>query len=530
QCDSCVSFDKIASLNILELDAASNNSVEHIRTLIEQVRFQPQDGDYKVFIIDEVHMLSQQAFNAFLKTLEEPPSYAVFILATTEKHKIIPTILSRCQIFDFKRILTKDIVRQLELICKKEQINVDGEALHVIAAKADGALRDALSIFDKIISFGGKQISYQDAITNLNVLDYEYYFKVVYTLLEGDIAKLLNLFDQIQKLGFEGDIFINGLAEHFRNLLVTQHGSIHHLLDLSPALMEQYLAQGHVIDEAFILGCLAIVNECDVEYRMARNKRLHVEMALIKMNYLQYASPASQAGAAAEIGSMSALETVPKDQVSKRNTLSKQQIDGEVEASAMVTHPVEESIAKEGKQDIIPEAQTDSEIMASTPADPFSLTVKPSQKINMPAIGSLSAIVKEVEEKHEERLQQASKVIRLEEVEKIWLAYGEEQPSQTVKTVVNNTRLEVKNNAIVATVGSTISKSVILQETGLIERLREELSIPRLTIKIDIDETALTDIQKPKLLTTKEKYELLCTLNPHFKDFQEKFDLKIDHE
>ncbi|MFT4972049.1 MAG: DNA polymerase-3 subunit gamma/tau, partial [Saprospiraceae bacterium] len=219
-CNSCESFEKSSSFNILELDAASNNSVEHIRTLTEQVRFQPQQGQYKIFIIDEVHMLSSQAFNAFLKTLEEPPPHAIFILATTEKHKIIPTILSRCQIFDFKRIQVPNMVSHLQKICKAEGIEAEKDALHIIAQKADGALRDALSIFDRIVSFSGDKITYEDVITNLNILDYDYYFKFTEAMLMQDLSKVMTIFDQILRNGFEGDIFLSGLGEHLRNLLV----------------------------------------------------------------------------------------------------------------------------------------------------------------------------------------------------------------------------------------------------------------------------------------------------------------------
>ncbi len=523
KCDSCQSFDKNASLNILELDAASNNSVEHIRTLNEQVRFQPQDGDYKIFIIDEVHMLSQSAFNAFLKTLEEPPAYAVFILATTEKHKIIPTILSRCQIFDFKRIQTKDIVSQLQSICDRENIKADHDALHIIASKADGALRDALSIFDKIVSFGGKEITYQAALSNLNVLDFEYYFKVVDALLESNVAEVMNLFDQIQKLGFEGDIFINGLAEHLRNLLVVKHSSIHHLLDLSPALMQQYEHQGEIVDEAFVLGCLNIANTCDVEYRMARNKRLHVEMALIKMSYLLFESSPALPQIPTEKSKPQKLATEKEALKRVNSTVEQLTNEGKVETAVEI-----KSTIPEQDKDIVPEARTDQEATAT--ADSYSIDIKTSQNIEMPSIGSLSALVKKVEANQEERLRQAAKVIELDTVEKIWKEYGDKQSSQTVKTVIANTRLEVRNNAIVALVGSKISKSVILQETGLIERLRKDLKVPKLTIRIEVDEEALTEEPKPKLLTTKEKYELLCSLNPHFKEFQKTFDLKIDHD
>ena len=282
-CENCLAFSRNASFNITELDAASNNSVEHIRALIEQVRFQPQQGKYKVFIIDEVHMLSQAAFNAFLKTLEEPPSYAIFILATTEKHKIIPTILSRCQIFDFKRIQTPDMVEHLADICAQEGIAADADALHVIARKADGALRDALSIFDRIVSFSGKQITYEDVIGNLNVLDYDYYFRVVDQLLTEDMQQTLLLFDDVLRKGFDGDLFVTGLSEHLRNLLVCRDEVTLALLDAGDGLRERYRQQARLSGTDFLLTTLSLANDCDLNYKQATNKRLHVELALIKM-------------------------------------------------------------------------------------------------------------------------------------------------------------------------------------------------------------------------------------------------------
>jgi DNA polymerase-3 subunit gamma/tau len=293
-CNSCQSFEANASFNITELDAASNNSVEHIRALIEQVRFQPQQGEYKVFIIDEVHMLSQQAFNAFLKTLEEPPPYAIFILATTEKHKIIPTILSRCQIFDFKRIQVRDIVSHLLQICQQESITADNDALHIIGQKADGALRDALSIFDRIVSFSGNQISYEDVINNLNVLDYDYYFQLLDAMLIEDRAQVLLLFDDVLKKGFDPDIFINGFAEHLRNLLVCKDEATLVLLSLSDNLKKRYLTQARLSPAGFLLTALNICNDCDVNYKLARNKRLHVEMALLKITYINRAVQLSE--------------------------------------------------------------------------------------------------------------------------------------------------------------------------------------------------------------------------------------------
>ncbi|QQR98522.1 MAG: DNA polymerase III subunit gamma/tau [Sphingobacteriales bacterium] len=286
ECNSCKSFSQNASFNIFELDAASNNSVDDIRTLVDQVRFAPQSGKYKVYIIDEVHMLSAGAFNAFLKTLEEPPSYAIFILATTEKHKIIPTILSRCQIFDFKRISNQDIVKQLEFIAKEEHVVAEDAALHIIAEKADGGLRDALSLFDKIVSFAGNEVTYQDVIKNLNILDYDYYFKITDYFMTQDSAAVLNSFDEIIRNGFDGEIFIAGLSEHFRNLLVSKNPETIQLLEKSESVTQKYLTQAEIIEETFLLNALSYLNECDVQYKQAKNKRLHVELFLLKICFL----------------------------------------------------------------------------------------------------------------------------------------------------------------------------------------------------------------------------------------------------
>ena len=284
ECDSCRAFNESASFNVYELDAASNNSVEDIRSLVEQVRIAPQGAKYKVYVIDEVHMLSSAAFNAFLKTLEEPPAYAKFILATTEKHKIIPTILSRCQVYDFKRINDNDIIRHLQYVAKSENVDADEEALRVIAAKADGALRDALSIFDQIVSFSGGHITYKQTIENLNVLDVDNYFKMVNFLLGDDPSAALLLFDEILSNGFEAQHFISGLAKHFRNLLVAQNPSTVKLMEASDSIKEQYAMQARNVDKTLLLRALELSNECDFNYKTSNNKRLSVELCLMKIN------------------------------------------------------------------------------------------------------------------------------------------------------------------------------------------------------------------------------------------------------
>ena len=286
QCESCLAFNNNRSYNIHELDAASNNSVDDIRNLIDQVRIPPQIGSYSVYIIDEVHMLSSQAFNAFLKTLEEPPRHALFILATTEKHKIIPTILSRCQIFDFNRIKVGDIVQYLDHVAREEKISIEQSALNVIANKADGAMRDALSIFDQIVSFSGREITYQDVITNLNVLDYEYYFRLTDHFLRNEVADTLLIFNEVLDSGFEGQHFIGGLAGHFRDLLVSRDPATIQLLEVGGDIRDRYKAQAANCPPDFLLEALRISNECDFQYKISQNKRLSVELALVRIAQL----------------------------------------------------------------------------------------------------------------------------------------------------------------------------------------------------------------------------------------------------
>ncbi|MFV0266512.1 MAG: DNA polymerase III subunit gamma/tau [Draconibacterium sp.] len=286
ECESCKAFNTSRSFNIHELDAASNNSVDDIRTLTDQVRIPPQMGKYSVYIIDEVHMLSSAAFNAFLKTLEEPPKHAIFILATTEKHKIIPTILSRCQIFDFNRIGVAEITTHLEYVAKSESVEVESAGLNIIAQKADGAMRDALSIFDQIVSFSGKSITYQDVISNLNVLDYDYYFRLVDEFLKNNVTEVLMIFNDILNHGFDGHHFITGLSSHLRDILVCKDAVTVQLLEVGGDIKEKYKAQAMIANNDFLLEALQIANECDMSYKVSQNKRLLIELALIRIAQL----------------------------------------------------------------------------------------------------------------------------------------------------------------------------------------------------------------------------------------------------
>ena len=285
-CESCMAFNENRSYNIHELDAASNNSVDDIRSLIDQVRVPPQLGHYSVYIIDEVHMLSSAAFNAFLKTLEEPPKHAIFILATTEKHKILPTILSRCQIFDFNRIKVADIADHIKQVASKEGVEIEDAGVNIIAQKADGAMRDALSIFDQIVSFSGKSITYQDVITNLNVLDYDYYFKLTDNFIKNEVPEVLVTFNDILDHGFDAHHFIVGLSSHFRDLLVCKDQATIQLLEVGGEIQEKYKVQAAACQSDFILEAMDNANQCDLNYKARQNKRLLVKLDLIKINQI----------------------------------------------------------------------------------------------------------------------------------------------------------------------------------------------------------------------------------------------------
>ncbi|WP_439880305.1 DNA polymerase III subunit gamma/tau [Pontibacter sp. MBLB2868] len=311
ECESCRSFNSNSSFNIHELDAASNNSVEDIRNLVEQVRYAPQTGKYKIYIIDEVHMLSNQAFNAFLKTLEEPPSYAIFILATTERHKIIPTILSRCQIFDFNRIRIEDMVRHLGSIATKESIDAESDALHLISQKADGALRDALSIFDQMVTFSGSNVTYKATVENLHILDYDYYFRLTDHLLEQNLSGSLLLFDEILKNGFDAHNFLIGIGEHFRSLLVCKDPQTVQLLEVSDNIKAKYAEQSQKASVSFLLSGLNLVSTCDTNYKSSKNQRLHVELCLMKMAHLHAALSFAQEGEVSKKAKVAAPAPAP---------------------------------------------------------------------------------------------------------------------------------------------------------------------------------------------------------------------------
>lgn len=494
ECSSCKSFNDNASFNIIELDAASNNSVENIRTLIEQVRFQPQQGEYKIFIIDEVHMLSTSAFNAFLKTLEEPPPYAIFILATTEKHKIIPTILSRCQVFDFKRIQVADMVTQLKKIAEQEGRTYEIEGLNIIAQKADGAMRDALSIFDRIASTGDS-ISYKQVVENLNILDYDVFFNVTESIMTEDISSLLTQFNEIIRRGFDADHFINGLAGHFRNLLVSKDEKTLTLLELSDGLKQKYIDQAKLLSADFLLTAMNIANQCDINFPKAKNKNLHSEIAICKM---------AKINRALDFSKLSKAEQVPELKTANKQAVSEtyvQKLQDENQTEKQATKTV--TVKKEAKPKHI-----------------------------LPKINSLEALVRQVAEE-EAKNANLGEPLTDENLKRVWQEYIDEVESQATTSSLKNSIVTFENDAVMVFVPSTIAKETILQELPLIEKIRKNFNIMDLPLEITIDVGKFPNfnkVERPKILGAREKYEKLVEINPLISELTKKFDLTPDNE
>ena len=515
QCASCTAFNESASFNIIELDAASNNSVEHIRALIEQVRFQPQQGRYKVFIIDEVHMLSNQAFNAFLKTLEEPPPYAIFILATTEKYKIIPTILSRCQIFDFRRIAVADMVLHLKDICQKEGIEAEEDALHIIAQKADGALRDALSIFDRITSFSGQKITYDDVIGNLNILDYDYYFQITEALLGEDQPGLLNLFDQILQKGFEPEVFICGLAEHLRNILVCKDEATLALLEVGESLRERYRRQAALTPASFLLTALNLANDCDIHFKMARHKRLHVEMALLKMCYIQRAVQAAQNGAPEKKNP----EPSPRP-VAAQSVVASAPPRPAPPPMAAVNEPEMSLVPPSNAQPLSRQEMTDL-------ASGIRQGVKKAEVISF----SLDAYEQAVEVEEAKNAALESR-LTLDNARNEWRAFAESLESNLVRLALTCAELHLDGPVLIATVKTSLERNHIQAETlRLLHTLRQRLHDPQLQIRVDIDQAKAredTSARPARPQTKQETLDKLQTTNPLVSELVQRFGLKLD--
>lgn len=533
-CNSCQSFNNNASFNILELDAASNNSVDHIRALVEQVRFQPQQGKYKIFIIDEVHMLSQAAFNAFLKTLEEPPPYAIFILATTEKHKIIPTILSRCQIYDFKRIAIADTVNHLKGICEQEKIKAEEDALHIIAEKADGALRDALSIFDRMASSAESEVTYESVIRNLNVLDFQYYFRVVDALIAGDHSQAMLILEEVFQNGFEGDIFINGLAEHVRNLLVIQDSRTTDLLETSATWHQRYREQSVLASPSFLLTALHLANQTDVQFPLARNKRLHTEMALIRMAHIHHVLKVDPAALAAE----------------KKN--SQPELNQPVaEPMVQPLAPVQTSISSASSRPVITESvnvqqksaalSEDEPTFAEPVSDPVPTspeaiphavdkTVPVSKAKPSPLGGSLKSLSNLEKAFILKQQEQEDVELNLGHIREVWELYASQADSPSLRQFLMDAVLQLTGERITVMVGTQMARGMIQQDTDLMPFIRDRVRHPNLGMILEVDPSLAPerDATDDTPTTPREIFDHLAEKNPMIHELRKRFDLRID--
>jgi DNA polymerase-3 subunit gamma/tau len=521
-CESCISFQNGNSFNFHELDAASNNSVDDIRNLIDQVRIPPQAGKYKIYIIDEVHMLSTNAFNAFLKTLEEPPSYAIFILATTEKHKILPTILSRCQIFDFNRIRVEDMANHLASIANREQISFDLDGLHLIAQKADGGLRDALSMFDQIVSFSNRAVTYQAVIDNLNILDYDYYFKITDFLLTQNTPSALLLFDEILNNGFDGNHFITGLAGHLRNVLVCKDVSTVQLLEVSENIKQKYLEQAQKSPSSFLLSALNISNQCDLNYRISKNQRLQVELTLIKISHLPQALQLSQ------------TENVQllTEQLKKKpeNLIAEEQ----VEYKATPPQRTESiTISKIGENLKIPQGAEiiENQEKAAPSKTGKSLLNKGNSNSLIPNLNNPSGIKppKEKDVEVEELKGNEKEDFNQENFMEAWVAYSgiaKAENKMNLAALMENYNPTLKDNFLIE-----IQVENKLQENELTNQKTEILNYLRPKLKnysIQIQSIVVEQMENKKPYTSTDKYHFMVKKNPKLEEFRKAFNLELD--
>jgi DNA polymerase-3 subunit gamma/tau len=527
-CNSCISFDAGSSLNIHELDAASNNSVDDIRSLVEQVRFAPQAGKYKVYIVDEVHMLSSSAFNAFLKTLEEPPPYAIFILATTEKHKILPTILSRCQIFDFKRITNNDTVEHLQEICDKESIKADKAALHVIAQKSEGCMRDSLSILDKIVSFTNGAVTYTNTLEHLNILDEDYYFKLLDYLQQQDLSSALLMYDEINRKGFEGDTVLDGFSEFLRNLLVSRDAKVAMLLEVAEDFKQKYLQTAQRIPAAFIISALNILNEAELNYKQSRNKRLHVELTIIKLSYLQQA-----------------LELVNNDGV-----VSKKKLVEGAKTIAFRALPIEklktDATARLDEKPVQlkqpPQAGNEARLLIQQPAQPVkAVTDSPALKVTPPTptsaapkttLGSLSRIRQQITEQNRDGKNEAVNITE-DELYVCWGQFIEKLRAKSNFSAVTNFKAAelkvIDNNTIEIITQGEIHKAFIeVERAELVTHLQQYFNNRLLAYQVLVIEKEDTKVETDVPLTRKQQYLKIIEEYPLVKELKERLKLELD--
>jgi DNA polymerase-3 subunit gamma/tau len=525
QCESCVSFEKGASLNIHELDAASNNSVDDIRTLVEQVRFAPQAGKYKVYIVDEVHMLSASAFNAFLKTLEEPPLYAIFILATTEKHKILPTILSRCQIFDFKRIVPEDTVKHLEEIVAKEHIKAERNALQLIAQKSEGCMRDALSILDKIVSFSNGALTYDNTLEHLNILDEGYYFKLLTHLTEEDLTSAMLLYDEINQKGFEGDTVLYGMAAFIRNILVCKDKASAHLLESIEGWRDQYLAAAQKIGTPYLVSALNILNEAEIQFKMARNKRLHVELALIKLNFLQQAIELSM-----EDGQL----------------VKKKLVDAHYPIRTKKIIPLSNIVVN-----------SEAKLVIETPAPitkPISSIIVPVKKVVTPAVQDKPLVVPEVDsvstnaggkksllavlqQKYgsEYNIEEVKEAISLdmETLQLCWNEYANKMEQDMKHSVAGTFRMatlhiEDPTHFTITVPALTAQKFVEQERMSLMETIWERFQNRAIQFSILVDAGEKEDVPLYLKLNSKQKFDHIAKQYPLVQQLKERLNLEVN--
>jgi DNA polymerase-3 subunit gamma/tau len=521
ECESCRSFNEGKSLNIYELDAASNNSVDDIRNLVEQVRYPPHSGDYKIYIIDEVHMLSASAFNAFLKTLEEPPPYAIFILATTEKHKIIPTILSRCQIFDFNRIMIDDISKHLQWISEQEGISSDTEALHLIAQKADGALRDALSIFDQIVSFDGSAVTYQNVIDNLHLLDYDYYFRMTDAVMSGMYSKALLILEEIAVQGFDLHHFVNGMASHFRDLLVSKDPETIKLLEVGPSIRERYLRQSRSMDARHLFKLLDIANRCDTGFKASQNQRLFVEVALLQMSAL-----VNQNGT-------SGSETLKPD---NKTVVKESQKKNDEDEPASLKKPVQSQsdAGKAGEQkepagrspSIQPKVTAPSPIKVNSPEKP-----EPGQKKRMTISIKDRLLGNDDDSDDSPDLSKLPKDNFTElKMQELWIEYANNCKSegrhQFATTLTMSKPAKVSDLQIEFPVTNSVQQAEVQDNLEKMAAfLQKGLNNYHILINCVVMETPA---EEAKPYTTSEKFQRMAEKNPDMNQLRQQFDLDFD--
>ncbi|MFN5761242.1 MAG: DNA polymerase III subunit gamma/tau, partial [Sphingobacteriales bacterium] len=516
ECTSCISFNNGSSLNIHELDAASNNSVDDIRNLVDQVRFAPQAGEYKVYIIDEVHMLSSSAFNAFLKTLEEPPAYAKFILATTEKHKILPTILSRCQIFDFKRITNQDTVDHLQEICNKEGIKAEKSALHVIAQKSEGCMRDSLSIMDKIASFTNNQLTYTNTLEHLNILDEDYFFRLLENMQQQKLAEALLVFEDINRKGFEGEMVLNGFAEFIRNILVCRDTKTASLLEAVEGFREKYQEAAKTISLSWLVSALQILNEAEINYKQARNRRLHVELCFIKLTYLHQAIEVAQDGAKKKMDSVKP--------VAFRKIGFVEEKSGAVSApTASTTTAAPKLTIKETKE----EKQTAPNSVSPNQTKPVSLPPQPK-------FGNLQKIRDQISRKPQ--VEQNQIPLTQEKLQQAWELYVDKLLKANNPSAATNFRLAVlkildDQNFDIITEGNIQQKFIESERGGLIEHLQTFFNNKNLKYHLILEENEETKDKTPKdrPIPPREQYQKMVEIYPLIKDLRDRLGMDLDY-